>query len=108
MNERRSSDTMRNVLLGLCALALFANLGFMWRLDTRQERFLDYGKFVGQYHSEQAMLRAELDRLHDALATEQAWKSSIKANLGELLALTEDRRTREVIRLMIAAEKENP
>jgi hypothetical protein len=106
MNERRSADTMRNVLLALCALALFANLGFMWRLDVRQERLLDYGQFIGQYQSESKVVAAELDRLHDALATEQAWKSSIKANLGELLALTEDRRTREVIRLMIAAEKE--
>jgi len=104
MNERRTSDSLRNVLLGLCALALFANLGFMWRLDTRQERFLDYGKFQGRYESEQTALAAELRRLDDALSTEQAWKSSMKANLAEMLALTQDARMREVIRHMIEEE----
>jgi hypothetical protein len=106
MNERRSSDTLRNILLGICALALLGNIGYMWRLDVRQERLLDYGQFVGQYKSERTELRTELDRIHDELFTEQAWKSSIKADLGEMLALTQDARMREVIRHMIEAERD--
>jgi len=94
-------STLRTAALAFCAIALTLNLIFMIRLDNRQEKFMDYGKFQGQYESERTEIQRQLMDLRSELATERAWKGSIKTDLGELLALMEDARMRNVVQRMI-------
>ena len=93
-------------LLGCCAVLLLFNLLFMFRLDTRQERFLDYGKFQGQYESERTVLRRDIVTLGQEIATQRAWVTSVKSDLGELVALIKDVRQRDVIQRMIDSKME--
>ena len=94
-------SVLRTAALAFCAVALTLNLIFMIRLDNRQEKFMDYGKFQGEYESEKTDIQRQLADLRSELATERAWKSSIKTDLGELIALMQESRMRTVVQRMI-------
>lgn len=99
-----ASSVVRTVVIAFGALALVMNMLFMMRLDNRQERFLDYGVLVGEYKSEQTEIRETIASIQSELQIQRAWVTSVKTDLAELLAVTEDDRQRVIIAKMIAKE----
>ena len=62
MGVQSRSSTIRTVALFFCGLAFLLMVAFMFRIDTRQERYLDYGIFLGKYESEGIAARARSSR----------------------------------------------
>jgi len=74
-------------------------------VTSKQTVALDYREFIGEYKSESRSVRDKIQDLEDELATERAWKSSIKRDLGELLGVLEDQRLSEVVRRMVDEDR---
>jgi len=105
MDLQSPSSVIRTGALIFCGLSFVIMIVFMFRIDTRQERYLDYGKFLGKYESEQTAISKRLDGLTAELQIERAWKGTIKTDLAKLLMLETDERMKSIIRSMVESEK---
>lgn len=100
-----SESRALRILIYTCIFLLVANLAFMWRLDIKHERLIDYGEFKGSYESERRVISAEIRILKRELETQRAWVTSVKTDLGEMLAITEDQRMRDILFRMIESSE---
>jgi hypothetical protein len=97
MTQRRSSDAFKNTVLALCALALVANLAFMWRLDAKQDRYIEYGK----YQSELEAAQDSINRLLQDQQTILAYEANLRSYWRQILVLEENEEIRQVIESML-------
>lgn len=69
----------------------------MWRIDGKQDRYIEYGK----YQSELEAAQASIDRLLEDQQTILAYDANLRGYWRQLLALEESEEVRQIIEAML-------